>query len=76
MPTADTIMKPYRISKDPSASEAGTNVQPEAMASISGSTLPTVNWELFIIIRKSMKKPKRNWKHHFPPQILPGLNFI
>ena len=31
---ADTIMKPYRISKDPSASEAGTNVQPEAMASI------------------------------------------
>ena len=73
---ADTIMKPYRISKDPSASEAGTNVQQGVTASISGSTLPTANWELFIIIRKSMKMPKRNWKPLFPPLILPGLNFI
>src|SRR3990170_8254975 len=34
-------------------------VLPEMEAIASGSTLPTVNWELFIIIRKSMKKPKR-----------------
>ena len=62
--------------KNPSASEARTNVQPGVTVSISGSTLPTVNWESFTIIRKSMKMPKRNWKHLFPPQILPGLNFI
>ena len=73
---ADSMMMPYRISKNPSASEAKTNVPPEATAFISGNILHTVNWELSTIIRESMKRQRRNWKPLFPPPILPWPSFI